>query len=74
MQTHGYKSRHRLVAIGLEAIMCGCNREKEEFVNGETQARQDSAAGESKIAFAEGTNLPAFWKYTDLLRKRYNRG
>jgi len=56
------------------ATLCSCSRAREEFVNGQGQAERDLAAGEMKIAFAEGTNMPAFWEYTDLLQKRYNIG
>ena len=42
------------------------------LVKGRGQAQRDLAHGEYKIAIAEGTNMPAFWEYANLLRKRYH--
>lgn len=55
-------------------IATGCNRDRvqEEYLNGQGQAEADLAKGEFKIAFDDGTIMPEFYDYTELLHKRYN--
>ena len=60
-----------LAAIAI-ATLSGCTEEHNEYVKGRGQAQRDLAHGEYKIAIAEGTNMPAFWEYANLLRKRYH--
>jgi hypothetical protein len=65
-----------VVILGLTAtvMMTGCDRVKDEYYEGQGQAERDLAKGELKIAVVDGATVPAFWDYTDLLRKRYRIG
>jgi hypothetical protein len=83
MQIKAHNSRPKPLALGLTLVavvtFCSCGRERGEFTNGHGQAERDLAAGRLTVAFTDGanpdgTNVPAFWEYTDLLRKRYNIG
>ena len=62
------------LAVVTAFIVSGCSREQKEYVDGQGQAERDLAKGEYKIAIADGSNMPAFWEYTELLRKRYSIG
>jgi len=66
----------RVGILGVIAIvmLTGCDPAKEEYYEGQGQAERDIAKGELKIAVAEGTNLPVFWDYTELLKTRYKIG
>lgn len=55
-------------------ILAGCSREHEEYIEGQGQAERDLAKGEFKVAIVDGSNMPAFEEYTELLRKRYRVG
>jgi hypothetical protein len=55
-------------------ILAGCSREHEEYIEGQGQAERDLAKGEFKVAIVDGSNMPAFGEYSELLRKRYRIG
>ena len=60
------------VAAVVASMVVGCRREHDEYIEGREQAERDLDKGEFKIAYADGTNTPAFWQYTELLHRRYH--
>jgi hypothetical protein len=69
--------------FGLLPFICmlsaGCDRVRDNYVEGRGQAERDIAKGELKIAFVDGavsnSDMPvAFWEYTDILRRRFSLG
>jgi hypothetical protein len=62
------------LATVVALLMGGCNREHEQYLEGQGQAERDLAKGELKVAISDGSNMPAFAEYTELLRKRYRVG
>jgi hypothetical protein len=52
-------------------IMTGCSQEHQEYIEGRGQAERDLAHGEFKVAIADGSNIPAFAEYAELLHQRY---
>ena len=83
----GYgKNFHRImrkIATKLTTVACviaaaatqmtGCSQD-EKYLEGQGQAKRDLGRGEFMVAIADGTNMPAFVEYTDLLQKRYHVG
>lgn len=47
------------------------NPVRTKFYNGEGRANSDVEKGQTNIAIANSNHMPAYWEYSDLLRKRY---
>jgi len=56
-------------------IVIGCdNRNHELYLEGKGEAERDLKKGLFTISIPDNTNMPAFYEYVDLLRKRYHVG